>query len=291
MSKNYIFAFLLSTLSGLLSTLGAQVNGFVCDFEDSAKDSQWVLNAGPFGPDCVNQWHIGSAVNNGGERSMYISYDDGATAGYLSQGQGMTVSAYTKLTLPAGKYELSFDWQALGTDVDALYVCWVPMTDEKGDSIRPYSNNFSANLPKYVSEYATRLGGYTKLNNSRWNSVYSVPPLASTGEPCYLVFVWDNGVNGSVSPAACVDNINLIPLGTCTRPSQIEFKPSGMSVNVTWDGLADSFDVRVKSRETDEWVIDTIGVLTKSLAIQGIPEGVIEVYVRSACNEMHSSWV
>lgn len=291
MKKKYLLTCVLCVVFGMFTRLDAQVNGYACDFEDEAKYGQWVLNAGPFGPDCTNKWYIGSAVCNGGESSLYISNDGGVTAGYLSEGQGMTVSAYTKLHLSPGKYELSFDWQALGTDVDAMYVCWIPMVDEKGDSIRPYSNNLSANLPKYVTQYGVILGGNSKFNNSRWNSVYSVPPLTSDGEPHYLVFVWNNGVSGSVSPAACVDNINMIPLGSCTRPSEIQFKPEDMSVTVTWEGLADSFDVRVKSRETGEWIIDTTGVQTKSIVIQGVPEGAVEIYVRSACDEFHSSWV
>ncbi|MBO8439367.1 MAG: T9SS type A sorting domain-containing protein [bacterium] len=269
----------------LLSLSGAaQVAGYSCDFEDSTQDTLWELNAGPFGERCTNKWYIGTGANNGGERGMYISYDDGKTAGYISgSGKGQVVSAYTLIShLPADNYEISFDWQAMGMDEDALYVCWVP------ESVFSNSTDQTSSLPTYVSDYGIRVGGRSGLNNSLWNSSYG--SFHHDGTPHKLCFVWRNGVSGSVSPAGCVDNIMIIPLSSCKKPTEITLTPTDTVIGIKWDGKSDAYDIRIKSRENGQWY-EFWNHPSDSIAVSGIPEGTIEVYVRAHCDDFYSVWV
>lgn len=266
-----------------LSFLVAQTAGYSCDFEDEGLETEWTLNGGPFGSQCINKWHIGGAEKNGGERGMYISYNDGKTAGYINADKGNVVSAYTLIShLPADNYEISFDWQALGLDEDALYVCWVP------ESVASNSTNQTSSLPKYVEEYGIRVGGRTALNNSLWNSSYGT--FRHDGTPHKLCFVWRNGTVGSISPAACVDNIMIIPLSSCRKPSAITVTPNDSVIGIKWDGKSESYDIRIKSRENGQWY-EYFNHPADTLTVSGVPEGTVEVYVRARCDEYYSVWV
>ena len=59
---------------------------------------------------------IGNAVHRMGENAMYVSADDGATAGYSYSTSGSTVVAYKAFKLEAGTYDLVFDYRLQGED-------------------------------------------------------------------------------------------------------------------------------------------------------------------------------
>ncbi len=281
--KKLLIITLIALTMPITNLLAAPVNGYTCEFEDTTANNQWVLNAGPFGPDCTNKWYIGEAANNGGNGGMYISHDGGLTPGYLSgDGNAQSVSAYVPIQLIAGNYELSFDWQAMGMDQDGLYVCWVPET------VFSNSTNQTNALPQYVTTYGVRVGGRTKLNNSRWNSIFGT--FRADGTPHKLVFVWNNGTTGAISPAACIDNVNIIPLASCSHPYDIELTPNGSQVDITWSGMATSYDVRIKSQVTGEWT-EWFNYTSQTIVITDLPEGPVEIYVRTNCDEFNSVWV
>ena len=48
----------------------SQNDSYSHDFEDEQENSNWVLNAGLYGPDCVNKWMIDTAANNGALETM-----------------------------------------------------------------------------------------------------------------------------------------------------------------------------------------------------------------------------
>lgn len=267
----------------LVSSLYASAQLYTCDFEDEAERGSWILNAGREGGKCKNRWYSGTAVHNGGAYSLYISADQGATAGYIAE--GTTVVAYRELTLPAGKYELSFDWQAVGYKDDALYVCWMPVS-EMTTSV---PNN--SNLPAWVKLNAIEFeDGSTKLASSAWKTTYAT--LESDGTPHKLVFVWNNGVVTVAPPAACIDNIYILPLGKCERPKNItiNISDSADGINIKWKGNADAYDLKVKLPGTSE--LQSFDNYTgDSLFLPNSNEGVCEVYIRSRCADAFTAWV
>lgn len=272
----------LSLLAFVFAAASYSQTGYYCDFEDAAENANWQLNVGPKGKECVNKWYVGSAISNGGHSSMYISCDSGRTASYTQS--ATTVSAYRLLTLPAGQYELSFDWQAFGyNSLDALYCCWMP------DSVKSNSQTGNSNVPLYVETYARQFGDSIKMYGNTWNTVSDT--ITSDGvTPYKLVFVWNNKSVGSFPPGACVDNICIIPVGVCEKPSDIEVELEEQGVRVSWDGDAYAYDIRCKSSTDTRWQEFT-GYTSNELFVSGIGEGVFEFYIRSDCGMFKSVWV
>ena len=99
---------LLVSLSGVWATLQAD-KFYFCDFENSALWEQWTFKNSRNAPN--TEWGIGTAQRTYGERALYVSTDQGTTAGYEAGQYGIV--AYTKLSLEKGVYRISFDWKAL----------------------------------------------------------------------------------------------------------------------------------------------------------------------------------
>lgn len=282
MRRKYFLVLVSCFVSGMFMVLQAQINGYSCDFEDASENGNWVLN--PIVDErfkCDNEWYISNGVENGGINSMYISADGGATAGYVNK--GTSVIAYRTFLFAEGDYELSFDWQAVGfNDVDGLYVCWVP------ESVATNSAN-DQSMSRWVSKYGLTIGGRNQLYNSLWTS--AIDTIHSDGvTPYKLVFVWNNSIRKAVSPGACVDNVNIIPLNSCERPKQIGASVDGVDVTVRWSGLADSYDIRGRLQGSDNWV-EASGLTSPSFTFNNLGEGVYDIYIRSNCDDYHSAWV
>lgn len=279
--KSIYFVVLLSFLGRI--ALSAQVPTFSCDFENEAENAQWNLNLGRMAEDCKNKWYIGTAVNNGGQSSLYISCDEGVNAGY--QESSMSIAGARSMLLAQGDYILNFDWQAMGYNgKDALYVCWMP------DSVFSNSNSGSSELPNFVKKYALTFNGTeTRLYNSTWNSSFDT--INSDGVTLYkLVFVWNNKVGAVVSPAACIDNIEIFPLNSCPLPQMLNVEAGDGCAVASWNGGAESYDVRCKSSTSDEWKIYN-DYQCDSLIVNDLGEGVYSLYVRAGCGDGHSPWV
>lgn len=283
MNVRYYFALVFFVVSFIPMCLRAQtLNGYSCDFEDAAENSLWTLN--PIVSEqyrCTNEWHIGAGAENGGTMGLYISADGGTTAGYVNQ--GTSVIAYRALTLAAGDYELSFDWQAVGfEDEDGLYVCWMP------ESVATNSAN-DMSMSRWVSKYWLTIGGKNQLYNSLWTS--AIDTIHSDGvTPYKLVFVWNNSIRDAVPPGACLDNINIIPLSSCERPNSIRATVDGTDVTVAWSGAADSYDIRGRLQGSETWV-EASGLTAPTFTFNNLGEGVYDIYIRSNCDDYHSAWV
>lgn len=283
---NELFALRVLALAILCFVFGAptelcsQAIAYECDFEDSRENVLWELNVGRLGPSCPNRWFIGLPGKNNGEAGLFISSDNGLTNDYTKK--GVSVVASRSLTIPAGTYELSFDWQAYGMDsLDGLYVCWMP------DSVKTNSVN-NSNIQKWVAQYGLDFGVGMRLYQKSWNAVSDT--IVSDGSPYKLVFVWNNGIVGIYPPAAAVDNILILAVGFCNKPDNLTVTPHSSFVKVSWRGSADSYDVKCYSPGDDKWVFYN-GIKDNFVDITGLGEGVCDYYVRSVCGGMYSGWV
>ena len=202
------------------------------ELEDSAKLSQWRLNDGADLSICKERWVIGTSVKTEGKRSLYISYDEGATCTFDTVWN--TSYAYFDFTIPSGQYELSFDWRCLGGD--ETYMCAAVGIAKQMTSMD--CNYERAEFPDYIQSFAE--SGYRVMRGcSRWQHV-SVP-FASNGTRVYrLYFAWRNKNRDSKLPnpvSACVDNIQ-ITTRNCAKPANLEAEVVGDSVVVTWTGTS-----------------------------------------------------
>ncbi|MFP9100719.1 hypothetical protein ACLI09_16845, partial [Flavobacterium sp. RHBU_24] len=154
----------------------------------------------------LNKWYIGTAVNNGGSKSLYISDDGGITNTYESETEISVTQVYRDITIPAGttNLALSFDWKAFGevyaTDqYDYLTVWLVPVTyiPTAGTEITSGSGRIQ------VGTYFGNQSSFTNYVNA------AVDVSSFAGSTMRLVFQWTNDDVDGFQPAAAIDNVVL----------------------------------------------------------------------------------
>lgn len=252
------------------------------ELEDSAKLSQWRLNDGADLSICKERWVIGTAVKTEGKRSLYISYDEGATCTFDTVWN--TSYAYFDFTIPSGQYELSFDWRCLGGD--ETYMCAAVGIAKQMTSMD--CNYERAEFPDYIQSFAE--SGYRVMRGcSRWQHV-SVP-FASNGTRVYrLYFAWRNKNRDSKLPnpvSACVDNIQ-ITTRNCAKPANLEAEVVGDSVVVTWTGTSAQYCIEYRRYGREKWSVQT-GIRDERFVIEGLDEGAYDIRVRGVCNDVDTS--
>lgn len=252
------------------------------ELEDSAKLSQWRLNDGADLSICKERWVIGTSVKTEGKRSLYISYDEGATCTFDTVWN--TSYAYFDFTIPSGQYELSFDWRCLGGD--ETYMCAAVGIAKKMTSMD--CNYERAEFPDYIQSFAE--SGYRVMRGcSRWQHV-SVP-FASNGTRVYrLYFAWRNKNRDSklLNPvSACVDNIQ-ITTRNCAKPANLEAEVVGDSVVVTWTGTSAQYCIEYRRYGREKWSVQT-GIRDERFVIEGLDEGAYDIRVRGVCNDVDTS--
>ena len=269
----------------VMSVKAQNANYYNCDFENTIVNSGWVLNSGPMGNSIANRWYIGSAVQNGGRNSLYISYNNGDSAQYTNSAN--CAVAYTTLNMEPGEYTFSFDWMAKGNSTagtDGLYVCIVPLEDEDGE-IR-INTVPSSGLPDWAKIYPLILDNYTKAeylyNSSVWRNVNTKIKIEKSTDR--LVFLWRNGTSFARNPGACVDNILIVNPDECVAPTKLRIEESGqdLGLRLTWNGSAD-----------DKYEIITHNYITKTrnvyvvqdstFVISSPEEGMTTFSVRKIC--------
>lgn len=249
---------------------------------DSAKLRQWRLNDGADLSICKERWVIGTAVKTEGKRSLYISYDEGATCTFDTVWN--TSYAYFDFTIPSGQYELSFDWRCLGGD--ETYMCAAVGIAKQMTSMD--CNYERAEFPDYIQSFAE--SGYRVMRGcSRWQHV-SVP-FASNGTRVYrLYFAWRNKNRNSKLPnpvSACVDNIQ-ITTRNCAKPANLEAEVVGDSVVVTWTGTSAQYCIEYRRYGREKWSVQT-GIRDERFVIEGLDEGAYDIRVRGVCNDVDTS--
>lgn len=200
-------------------------NGWSDDFEGT---NNWAMvNGGN------NAWVVGSAVNNGGTKALYVSNDNGTTNAYNASGINM-VYATKLLTFETGTYLFEYDWKAKGESSYDYIRAW----------LAPASFEFTANqLPDGTTDpyyYINKtpegwisLDGGSKLNEvSEWqNEVASVDVAAGTYK---VVFMWCNDGSVGYQPPAAIDNFS-IERETCIVVSNVnKSNVTNHSATIAW---------------------------------------------------------
>ena len=284
--KRYILLLVAFFVFGFVHSQNDSIITYQCDFEDLNEHDAWQRNAGANGPKCANQWYFGKPGSNGGDYGLFVS-NDGKSNNY--EASGVTVVSYRSFdNLKAGEYELSFDWRAAGwqdsiSDIDGLYVFWMP-TSESTNSVS------NTTVPKWFDESKALTFGRKspKLSQSDWNTV--VTTITTDGTPHKLVFVWRNGINGAYPPAACVDNILIMPEGYCTKPYNLNLVVNDLDATFSWSGDSESYDVRCYNSRTAKWK-EYQNVKDTFVVVEGVEEGMCTYYVRARCEGISGTWV
>jgi len=176
----------------------------------------------------INKWFIGTATNNGGSKSLYVSNDNGVTNSY-DVDESSVVQAYRDITLPADivQANLTFDWRGAGESTfDYLRIWAVPTT-------------FTPTAGTQIAEGTGRVQLEALLNGSAtYNSrTYVIPAAAYAGQTIRLVFEWRNDGSDGDDPAAAIDNVSVTTV-TCFAPTAITAVTTPGTVNVSWTAAA-----------------------------------------------------
>lgn len=274
------------------------VKRYSCNFEDAAARARWTLN--PTANQSIanqlrNKWYIGEPGNNSrtGQYGLYISNDGGQTAQY--QNSGCWVFAYDTVALDhleSGDYVISFDWCAMAnvaSGFDGLYLLWIPMTKQNGDSIKVRSIATSdGTIPSQYEDYVIRLQPTANMDyvngTATWRQCAAkIPNSECDGKPHYLAFVWTNGSYLPQQPAAMVDNINISDNRPCDAPTNMVVTQNGTTVSVEWVGTATEYEVSAYSYDGDVWAGPKLVTGTQT-NFTGLPIGQTDFIVRAVCD-------
>lgn len=299
MNMNRLVSVLMVAALSLAAPVHAVTN-YSCDFETQADRDRWVLNptANPsIAAQIKNKWYIGAPGNNdrNGHYGLYISNNDGAAAQY--QATGCWVYAYDTVSLDpiTGNYTVYFDYMAMANEgFDGLYLLWIPMYKEDGVTpIKVLSSPNGGSIPSGFDEYIIRLQPGANIDNL--NGVASWRQCAATikgsdcdGTPHYLAFVWTNGSLVPKQPGGVVDNINISDNKLCPAPTNIVVNQNGKTVNISWTGTADEYEVSAYSYDAGSWAGPKI-VQGNSTTFSNLASGQTDIIVRAKCDEYHYS--
>ena len=204
---------------------------YCCDFENAAERLYWrfanttTSNA--------SKWMIGMGNQTGvGVYSLYISSDNASN----SYSNVTSYSyAYRKIHIPAGIYEVSYDWVANGyysTNYAYMRAFLIPATATfSGGTL--YSGLSGTTLPAGAISVD---GNTARLLQPVWTSFLDPIVQVPTTNDYYLVFFWFNNTSSgsSYQPPAAIDNICINPV-TCPQPYNVTKNNLGNGcVEVSW---------------------------------------------------------
>ena len=212
---------------------------YICDFENVQEHNAWQTVNGNY----TNKWYIGSAVNNGGDYSLYISNNGGTSNTYSSYNiyypQNCSyVWAYRDIYLDPydSAYRLSFDIRVAG----GLAFAYSSYTNVYiGSPTLP--NGSSA--PEGATALETNLCGMSEWTTKTYTLDHTHAGLQR------LYFYWNNGGHTIANPPTAIDNISIVGTPCANVPTALTAQVMDTLANLSWtlaNGSADSYTVAYK---------------------------------------------
>lgn len=254
-------------------------------FEDDFEGEQcdWVLMNG----DLTNAWIWGTAVNNGGEHSLYISNDGGVSNAYTISNAKSLVYAVKRFTLEQGVYNFTYDWRANGegssTPYDYLRVALIPNDVE----LIPYTEKPDGFGYNQLPEGWIALDGGTQLNlSSDWNT-YSEDNEVPTAGDYKMAFIWRNDNSQGNNPPAAIDNIVISRVG-CPMPTELSYSnitDTSVILNWTANGSEEAWELEYRAEGENTWQMVT--AYENPYLLEGLIElTTYEARVRAVCSSV-----
>ena len=292
MTTHCKYILLLCASAMMLSVASwAQAPVYTCDFEDAAERAKWNLNAAINATTAAqfeNKWYIGAPGHFAptGNNGLFISADGGQTSDYVSNNTMFVTAAREMPDMPAGDYNLYFDWQCNGkkSSGEGLYVAWIP------DSVAVNGAPKAGSLPNRL-----KLDGYLRPSAEGdtvfgGTSIWKIGKVNIThdGTPHKLVFYWFCSKGNAINPAACIDNIELRPVNQCEAPNNITHTITGDTVILKWGGKASYYDVKCYDFNSNKWVVQN-HIQGNTCMLQNVSEGVQTFIIRAFCDDNTAS--
>ncbi|MCP1995112.1 choice-of-anchor J domain-containing protein [Flavobacterium sp. HSC-61S13] len=278
--------FIFESLAVLKTTNPANVV-FSDDFDGVVK---WT-----FFNDTYNGWYIGTAVNNGGAKSMYISDDSGVSNTYSgSAAVSHAVSQAIPIAANTSEYLLSFDWRLAGEKITSVYDymnVWViptTFTPTAGSRISVTSSG-GVKVKEHMCEQVAFVEEKIVVDLTQY-----------AGQQVKIVFEWINDSSVFNQPPAAVDNVELSKV-SCPGPknlvqSQVQTTSAVLAWTAPSGSTADNYEVYLSTDNTAPTgnqtpVITVTNALTTTLT-NLTPNQNYFVWVRKVCAATDKSiWV
>lgn len=238
-------------------------------FEQDDELNNWTLNA-VTGSGTTDQWVVGNATHSDGERSLYISTDNGVSPSYGDSKN--IVMAYRRIKFPTSSsqenYELSFDWRCMGVPGSSeLHLALVPEEafSPQWDSLPRVgedASTLSSSMRRQFQGGINDGNGKTSCNalngSAKWNnaSVNINISRSNSAKTFVLMFIW---VNGNVDKdatglGACIDNIQICSK-RAPKPKElmVESVCEDSSLVLSFSSTCQSFIVKYKRSDANSW--------------------------------------
>ena len=294
-SETQYYAYIRSYCSEYRVGSWSSALGFVTDYApfslpytqnfESGTADRWTITNG-----YTNGWYIGTATANGGNYSLYISKNDGASNEYNTSSQSYAY-AYCKLNVDeASVIKVSFDWKCYGeSSFDLLRAFMIPVslnpTLSSSNGMYSWTNDAPSGWID-VSQVGGLLNG-----QSDWQSSSANFNIEDAG-PYYLVFFWKNDGSAGSQPPAAVDNVRVEKLSNCFIVDNVSLDDyDKTSVSVSWNpnGTATQWQVLVSTSASSPTGTPVL-VNSTSTTISNLNSGTdYYVYVRSYCSSSSQS--
>ena len=230
---------------------------FFCDFEDTVQNALWSLENGAN----PNKWCIGTATNNGGTNSLYVTGDNGVSNSYTVSSADAVDYAFVDVVIPTpGEYGYSYDWKCNGERTnDYMRVALIPASETLvASTTPPRGYYFFAEMPSTWLP----LDGGVKLNlHPSWQNRTNVVHVPSAGT-YHLAFIFRCDNIGGAMPPPAVDNIMFVHT-PCIRPDSITLNNlTQTSVDINWVDTGDAVEWQY---QVDSGNINTVYVTHANL--------------------------
>jgi uncharacterized protein (TIGR02145 family) len=228
---------------------------YSCDFEDAEENANWILNNGRQ----TNRWHIGYAVNNGGEKSLYISNDGGANYTYSTGAESYSYASRKINITVDDKYQFDFDRRIRGeSNWDLLRAFLVP--DSLSQNLSGGSNNGMIGTNNTTPAGWIDISGVGVMSEQAgWK--HAKNKVNIDAGIYYLTFFWKNDGGGGYSPPAAVDNVmvkKLPPFEVTTLVVPRTSTTATLSAEIVVDRETEITQVGFAFGENENQLLDTL---------------------------------
>ncbi len=268
---------------------------YFCDYENIAENGEWITWAGSSNSRMKHStWKTGAAAFYTGEKGMYVTdldMDRDNTHSY-PKASGYTVSAYRKMTLTAGSYNVSLDYKC---PTELLSVSLLRADTLDGTTIQTQTGaDYAAVVKNSI------IPGLKDLKSQDWMHASARTTITAAGT--YLVVVTYRTSSGpDLTFGAAVDNVEVAKVQT--DPTACDYTPSNLHLDLlngyallTWQGNAASYEVRYFNNDgimvTCATVNDMGAVDSCRISLADMADGVYSFMVRGlGCdNDSYSAW-
>ena len=265
------------TLNGRAIMMGSIP--YTQDFEDANENASWC-----FYHNGVNQWNIGTAVNNtdNGSTALYISDDNGTSNNYDVSSES-TSWAYRDIDFGTyQEYNLTFNVKNMGqsTSYDYLKIYLGP----------PAQVQNSASSTGSTLQGAALVGSWANVDT--WTPVsVNIPSSFSGIQRLYLL--WWNDASMGTNPPAAIDDI-AITGSNCSSPTQfVVTGNTSTTVSLSWRGNDNAANYDIAYGPTGFTIDenDLENTQDTSITLAELTSGqTYDFYVRTNCGTEVSGW-